>query len=163
MLKNFNALHSRFAMQASPGDNRRRRIFAFSLPRMNSSNTLTHFAPGSLVVITLANPREKFWGMILRLATEGIGVSGVDLSSFDELGAMVKEGEPFTPSVVFFPMRRIERVEADLPVGELPSLSQRFLSKTGLIPAAVFTPSSPEPLRPSDREALPEHEGKERA
>ena len=28
---------------------------------------------------------------------------------------MVRDGEPFTPAVVFFPMHRIERVELDLP------------------------------------------------
>jgi hypothetical protein len=108
---------------------------------MASIETLNPFHPGSLVVITLANPREKFWGMILRLAPEGISVSGVDLSSFDDLGARTREGEPFTPSVVFFPMHRIERAEADFPVGELPSLSQRFVSKTGLQPAEVLAPS----------------------
>jgi hypothetical protein len=97
-----------------------------------------------MVVITLANPREKFWGMLLSLAPEGMGVSGVDLASFENLGAMVKEGEPFTPSVVFFPMHRVERAEADLPTGDLPSLSQRFSSTTGLRPAVVLAPSDEE-------------------
>jgi hypothetical protein len=50
----------------------------------------------------------------------------------------VRDGEPFTPAVVFFPMHRIERVELDLPDGNLPSLSQRFLNKTGLDPATVL-------------------------
>jgi hypothetical protein len=107
---------------------------------MTSPDTLNPFRPGSLVVLTLASPREKFWGMILRLAPEGLSISGVDLSSFEDLGTMVREGEPFTPSVVFFPMHRIERAEADLPVGELPSLAQRFCSKTGLRPQEVLTP-----------------------
>ena len=53
---------------------------------------------------------------------------------------MVRDGEPFTPAVVFFPMHRIERVELDLPDGNLPSLSQRFLAKTGLEPSAALTP-----------------------
>jgi hypothetical protein len=88
--------------------------------------------------------------MILSLAPEGMGVSGVDLTSFENLGAMVTEGEPFTPTVVFFPMHRIERAEADLPAGELPSLSQRFFSTTGLRPAAVLAPSNEENLEPSD-------------
>lgn len=144
-------------MQAAPSDNRRRLLFALGLSRMNSSNNPNPFKTGALVVITLANPREKFWGMILRLAPEGFSVSGLDLSSFEDLGTRMKEGEPFTPSVVFFPMHRIERAEADLPVGELPSLSQRFLSKTGLDPAAALTPSS------ADHSEPPEHEGKERA
>jgi len=98
------------------------------------------FAPGALVIVSLNNPREKFWGMILALAPEGLSLSGAELASFEDLAVMVKEGEPFSPAVVFFPMHRIERVELDLPDGSLPSLSQRFFSKTGLDPAAALAP-----------------------
>jgi hypothetical protein len=96
------------------------------------------FVPGAMVIATLSNPREKFWGMILALAAEGLSLSGAELASFEDLTVMVRDGELFTPAVVFFPMHRIERVELDLPDGNLPSLSQRFLSKTGLDPSAVL-------------------------
>lgn len=99
------------------------------------------FVPGAFVIATLCNPREKFWGMILSLAPEGLSLSGAELASFEDLTLMVKEGEPFSPAVVFFPVHRIERVELDLPDGNLPSLSQRFLAKTGLQPSAALTPS----------------------
>jgi hypothetical protein len=95
------------------------------------------FAPGALVIATLANPRERFWGMILSLAPEGLSLSGVELASFEDPAVMVRDGEPFTPALVFFPMHRLERVELDLPDGNLPSLSRRFLAKTSLEPAAV--------------------------
>jgi hypothetical protein len=98
------------------------------------------FLPGALVIVTLCNPREKFWGMILALAAEGLSLSGAELASFEDLTVMVKDGEPFTPAVVFFPMHRIERVELDLPDGSLPSLSQRFFSKTGMEPSAALAP-----------------------
>jgi hypothetical protein len=96
------------------------------------------FSPGCMVVLTLGNPRDKYWGMILSLAPEGVGLSGIELASFEDLVVMVKEGEAYTPAVVFFPMHRIERIELDLPDGNLPSLSQRFFSKTGKQPAAIF-------------------------
>lgn len=96
------------------------------------------FVPGAIVIVTLSGPREKFWGMVLALAPEGLSLSGVELASFEDLTVMVKDGEPFTPAVVFFPMHRIERVEMDLPDGSLPSLSQRFLAKTGLEPSATL-------------------------
>ena len=96
------------------------------------------FSPGSMVVVTLGNPRDKFWGMILALAAEGLSMSGIELACFEDLAAMVKEGEPFSSAVVFFPMHRIERVELDLPDGSLPSLSQRFLAKTGLEPSDLL-------------------------
>lgn len=104
-------------------------------------NAIAPFAPGALVIVTLSAPREKFWGMILALAPEGLSISGVELASFEDLTVMVKEGEPFTPAVVFFPMHRIERVELDSPDGSLPSLSQRFLAKTGLEPSTALAPA----------------------
>lgn len=100
------------------------------------------FAPGALVIATLSSPREKFWGMILSLAPEGLSLSGVELASFEDLAIMVRDGEPFTPAVVFFPMHRIERVELDLPDGSLPSLTERFLAKTGLQPTSTLAPKT---------------------
>ena len=91
-----------------------------------------------MVVVTLGNPRDKFWGMILALAPEGLSMSGLELASFEDFVVMVKDGESVTPAVVFFPMHRIERVELDLPDGNLPSLSQRFSAKTGLDPTEVL-------------------------
>jgi len=96
------------------------------------------FHPGVMVLVTLGNPREKFWGAILSLASEGLSLCGVELASFDDLISLIKDGEPFSPGVVFVPMHRVERMELDLPDGSIPSLSQRFASKTGLDPAAVL-------------------------
>jgi hypothetical protein len=96
------------------------------------------FRPGIMVLVTLGNPREKFWGAILSLTPEGLSLCGVELASFDDLVSLVKDGEPFSPGVVFLPMHRVERMELDLPDGSIPSLSQRFTGKTGLNPAAVL-------------------------
>jgi hypothetical protein len=128
-------------MRAFPGDN-------LSVPKKLSSGgtakTRDPFLPGALVIVTLSNPREKVWGMILALAPEGLSLSGAELASFEDLILMVKSGEPFTPAVVFFPMHRIERVEIDSPDGSLPSLSQRFLAKTGLEPSSALAPPQAE-------------------
>jgi len=99
------------------------------------------FLPGVMVILTLGNPREKFWGAILAVALEGLSLSGIDLSSLDDCVAMVKDGEPFSPGVVFFPMHRVERMELDLPGAGLPSLAQRFAAKTGIDPAVALSPS----------------------
>lgn len=125
-------------MPAPPGDNRCVNNVASN--RSQSINVRDPFLPGALVIVTLSNPREKFWGMILALAPEGLSLSGAELASFEDLTVMVKDGEAFTPAVVFFPMHRVERVEVDSPDGSLPSLSQRFFAKTGLEPSAVLTP-----------------------
>jgi len=96
------------------------------------------FRPGIMVLVTLGNPREKFWGAILSLTPEGLSLCGVELASFDDLVSLVKDGEPFSPGVVFLPMHRVERMELDLPDGSIPSLSQRFTTQTGLDPATVL-------------------------
>jgi hypothetical protein len=107
------------------------------------------FQPGTMVVATLGNPREKFWGVILSLSPEGLSLRGAELASFEDLVAMVKDGEAFSPGVVFFPMHRLERMELDLPDGSLPSLSQRFTEKTGL-DAAVLLIDNYAPQRTGD-------------
>jgi hypothetical protein len=145
---------SQLQCAGAPGDNR-------CVPNAASNDqTLAEprdpFRTGAVVIATLGNPREKFWGMILALAPEGLSLSGTELASFEDLTLMVKEGEPFTPAVVFFPMHRIERVELDSPDGSLPSLSQRFLAKTGMEPAAALAPGG------SDLQSRPKPASKER-
>ena len=104
-----------------------------------------------MVVVTLGNPRDKFWGVVLALGAEGLSLSGIELASFEDLVSMVKEGESFTPAVVFFPMHRIERIELDIPDGNLPSLSQRFSAQTDLDPAKTL--ASPDIRGPSEGSA----------
>jgi hypothetical protein len=97
------------------------------------------FQRGAMVIVTLGNPREKIWGVVLGLSQEGLSVGGVELSSFDDLVRLVKDGELPSSSVVFFPMHRIERVELDLPDGSLDSLSQRFRNRTGVDAAPLLS------------------------
>src|ERR1700751_1333256 len=134
-------------MQVSPGDNLDMEHIPVTPPGR------VPFSPGALVITTLCNPREKFWGMILALAPAGLSLRGAELASFEDLTVMVRDGEPFTPAVVFFPMHRIERVELDLPDGTLPSLSQRFFSKTGLEPSVALAPRDESQLQASKEPA----------
>jgi hypothetical protein len=98
------------------------------------------FQPRTMVVLTLGNPREKFWGAMLSLGPEGVCLCGIELASFEDLVSMVKEDEKVSPGIVFFPTHRMERMELDLPDGNISSLSQRFAAKTGLDPVDVFAP-----------------------
>ncbi len=72
----------------------------------------------------------------------------MDISSFDDFTSQIRDGEPFASGVMFFPMHRVERLELDLPEGNLPSLAQRFAQRTGQDPAPIlvseFLPPSPE-------------------
>jgi len=87
---------------------------------------------GQLVLVTLQNPREKFWGVIVALTPAGVSLRGVDLQSLDDFAQLVKSGEGATPSAVFFPMHRVQRIEVDSRNGELPSLADQFAAKSGV-------------------------------
>ena len=96
------------------------------------------FQSGAMALLTLGNPREKFWGCD-SAGVQGISLSGIELGSFEDFVSMIKAGDPPSFGVVFFPMHRIERLELDLSDGNIPSLSQRFAAKTGLDPASILT------------------------
>ncbi|HZT74172.1 MAG TPA: hypothetical protein VE996_11000 [Terriglobales bacterium] len=87
----------------------------------------------SIVVVTLANPREKIWGQLLALNPGGLTVRGVELNSFDDFIAQILEYRqgrlPFPTS--FFPMHRVERVSLDESIGEIAALGERFRSRVG--------------------------------
>jgi|GEM_PF-319944 len=127
-----------------------------SLPEEENTAARNPFVPGAVVVLTLGNPRDKFWGMILALAAEGISMCGIELASFEDFVVMVKDGESFSPAVVFFPMHRVERIELDLPDGNLPSLSQRFSAKTGMEPAELFGTAESAARKIGSKSAIPE-------
>lgn len=94
--------------------------------------------PGHLVLVTLQNPREKFWGILTALTPAGASLRGVDLQSLDDFMHMVKSGEAATPTVIFFPMHRVQRIEIDNRNGELPSLADQFAAKTGIAATRLF-------------------------
>jgi methylmalonyl-CoA/ethylmalonyl-CoA epimerase len=93
-------------------------------------------APGferwDAVLAYLGDPPEKLWGVLHRLDGSGIVIEGLDLNSFDDWIGQVERGEPgLGPSVLFLPMRRVEKLLLDRRSGELPSLSDRFEERVG--------------------------------
>ena len=97
--------------------------------KIRPASTQEDFAPGAVVLVTLNHPREKYWGAVLAVTPAGISLRGVDLNSFEDFARQIKAGEDVVPSLVFFPMHRVERMEMDSRNGEIPSLQERFFSK----------------------------------
>jgi methylmalonyl-CoA/ethylmalonyl-CoA epimerase len=88
--------------------------------------------PGDPVLVYLRDPHEKLWGVLRERDASGITVQGLDLASFDAWTAQVERGEEgITPSVLFIPMTRVERLLLDRGTPALPSLSDGFLRRTG--------------------------------
>ncbi|MFB3921141.1 MAG: hypothetical protein ACE145_05430 [Terriglobia bacterium] len=88
----------------------------------------------SIVIVSLAAPKEKIWGQLLALSAAGITVRGIQLDSFDDFVRQVLGHEEATVGLTtaFFPMHRVERVSRDEPSGSLPSLADRFRQSVGV-------------------------------
>jgi hypothetical protein len=86
----------------------------------------------SAVLVSLQNPREKVWGILLSIQAAGITVKGIDLNSFDDWSRSVAKGEgDMGLSTMFFPVHRVERVNKDETVGRVPSLAEVFAERVG--------------------------------
>ncbi len=84
------------------------------------------------VLVSLQNPKEKFWGVVLSVRTIGITVRGIDLNSFDDWSRGVAKGEgDMGLSTTFFPIHRVERVTLDETVGNVLSLAETFEARVG--------------------------------
>lgn len=90
--------------------------------------------PGSLVLVHLINPTEKFWGMLLDLGVPGVTLRGINVASFDDwMAQAARKGEQTLGLVTMFvPLFRIERIFLDEAVGEVESYRQRFSRRVGM-------------------------------
>ena len=89
--------------------------------------------PGSIVIVHLSSPTEKFWGVLVELGGLGLQIRGLNLGSFEDWMAEAAKGE--TPSIglatMFVPMRRVDRIFLDEQVGGVESYCQRFEKRVG--------------------------------
>lgn len=89
-------------------------------------------APGEPVLLYLRDPHEKMWGLLRERDAAGITIEGMDLASVDAWTKQVERGEDgIAPSVLFFPMARVERVLLDRGTPGLASVSETFAARTG--------------------------------
>jgi len=88
----------------------------------------------AIVLVTLANPRQKQWGQLLAINPGGVTVRAVELNSFEDFLSQITESAagtvPFPTS--FFPMHRVERIALDERIGEIPALAERFHQRLGI-------------------------------
>lgn len=93
---------------------------------------LAHLQPPAIVILYLQNPRERYWGVVQAIDATGIVVKGADLGSFDGWVGQVAAGEKGPePSIVFFPLLRVEKVLVDAAAGDAPTLSEQFERRVG--------------------------------
>ncbi len=100
------------------------------------------FNEGSMVLLTLHSPRQKFFGVLRRLSVAGVELRGLPLESLEDLARQIRAGERATVSTLFFPMHRVEQMELDAPAGDLPSLAESFAAQAGRPAEGVFEENS---------------------
>jgi methylmalonyl-CoA/ethylmalonyl-CoA epimerase len=109
--------------------------------RSEDTGTEEWISPGAAVLLYLRDPQEKIWGVLRRLDPSGVVVEGIDLSSFDDWVAELERGEESIvgPSVLYFPMGRLEKILLDRSSGHLPSLAERFERRIGQTVQSVMS------------------------
>jgi len=92
------------------------------------------FPSGSLVIVNLINPKEKFFGILSALSPAGVTVRGINLDSFEDwIREIAHEDDPNLGLVtMFFPLFRVERIFLDEPAAQIKSYGQRFEEVTGV-------------------------------
>ena len=88
---------------------------------------------GALVVVNLHSPREKMWGVVLRMDAMGLTIRGIDLSSFDDWVSEIARGAEnmmMGLSTLFIPMHRVEKIVMDQTSGAAHSCSESFEHRT---------------------------------
>lgn len=108
------------------------------------------FEPSDLVIVHLANPSEKFWGILQRLDGTGVVLAGINVSSFDEWMIQATRDEPPTLGLatMFLPLFRVERMFLDEQVGAVESYRQRFESRVGMPVERYLGIEAPGPALP---------------
>ena len=91
------------------------------------------FAPTSLVIVNLVNPKEKFFGVLTALSAAGVTMRGINLDSFEDwIRQIARNEEPDLDLITMFvPLFRVERIFLDEPSGAIKSYGQRFESSGG--------------------------------
>ena len=85
---------------------------------------------GALVIAHCMAPKERLWGLLLRLDATGAVIRGLDLNSVEDWLRQEREGAErlIGPSTQFIPMHRVERIYLDESSGIAEGIGDRFSS-----------------------------------
>jgi hypothetical protein len=88
---------------------------------------------GALVIIHCRDPREKMWGVLLRLDAVGLVLRGLGLDTVEDWLRQERSGGGglIAPSTCFIPTHRIARVDLDESGTAVASFGDRFAEACG--------------------------------
>ena len=88
---------------------------------------------GAVVIVHCMNPKEKLWGVLLRLDPVGATVRGMDVGSVEDW--MRQESTDadrlLAPSTFLVPSHRLVRIDLDESSGAVPGFADRFRAMCG--------------------------------
>jgi hypothetical protein len=89
--------------------------------------------PGTLVLVHLVSPKEKYWGVLRSVSAAGVTFRGIDVALFDDWARQERGGgeAELGLTTLFFPLHRLERMFEDARVGSVASYHERFLEIVG--------------------------------
>lgn len=89
--------------------------------------------PGSIVIVHLRDPTEKYWGLLESIAAYGLTLRCLNVESFDDWTRTLAYDERPTLGLatIFFPMSRVERMFLDERIGEVESMAEHFERRMG--------------------------------
>jgi hypothetical protein len=110
--------------------------------------------PGTIVLVHLINPTEKFWGVLHELGVAGVVLRGINLSSFDDWMAQAarRVDQTLGLSTMFVPLFRVEKIFLDEPVGAVESYRERFLKRVGMSVETYLGLKNDDPTGEADSE-----------
>ena len=105
------------------------------------------FATGTLAVLYAKDPRARMIGVVRALDAVGVALLGLDLAAWDDWVAQWarRERGPLTPSLQFFPLARVEKLQADEDAPDLPSFGRQFAERTGVALTVALAGGDPRP------------------
>ena len=88
---------------------------------------------GTLVLVHLVQPKEKYWGVLVSLGPAGVTLRGIDVDLFDDWARQHRNaGEPeLGVATLFVPLHRIEKIFEDSRIGSVASYAERFFEIVG--------------------------------
>ena len=86
-----------------------------------------------MVILHCGNPREKMWGLLVRLDGVGVVVRGLDLDSVEDWLRHEKVGgeRMIGPTTFFLPMNRVLRIDLDESTTVIDSYGDRYRTACG--------------------------------
>ena len=95
--------------------------------------------PGSFVTVYLVDPVERFWGRLFQLSQAGITVRAIDVKQIETFKYQFRKEERLVfPRTLFFPMRRIQQMDLDEALDDIPSVIDSISDATGRDPDDII-------------------------